>query len=197
MRAQWAAVGGHGCAGDGRAQVRSSQVQGSGPSCVSTQALIGDEHDRSKDWKEAFAQHPDVGADVAALARQAPGQRDSLEVERAGLAGASEEIVQELARLHGEYVDKFGFAFLTCTARGKSADQMLAALKARLPNDPALELKVAAAEQARTHTTHMRKGPAYSVSLPAAPPLAPRRLAEARAVASSGRWHPVASWRRA
>ena len=87
---------------------------------------------------------------MAALARQAPGQRDSLEVERAGLAGASEETVQELARLHGEYVDKFGFAFLTCTARGKSADQMLAALKARLPNDPALELKVAAAEQART-----------------------------------------------
>ena len=125
-------------------------MQGSGPSCVSTQALIGDEHDRSKDWKEAFAQHPDVGAGVAALARQAPGQRDSLEVERAGLAGASEETVQELARLHGEYVDKFGFAFLTCTARGKSADQMLAALKARLPNDPALELKVAAAEQART-----------------------------------------------
>ena len=117
---------------------------------MSTQALIGDEHDRSKDWKEAFAQHPDVGAEVAALARQAPGQRDSLEVERAGLAGASEETVQELARLHGEYVDKFGFAFLTCTARGKSADQMLAALKARLPNDPALELKVAAAEQART-----------------------------------------------
>ena len=101
MRAQWAAVGGHGCAGDGRAQVRSSQVQGSGPPCVSTQELIGDEHDRSKDWKEAFAQHPDVGADVAALARQAPGQRDSLEVERAGLAGASEETVQELARLHG------------------------------------------------------------------------------------------------
>ena len=136
--------------GDGRAQVQGSQVQGSGPSCVPTQELIGDEHDRSKDWKEAFAQHPDVGAGVAALARQAPGQRDSLEVERAGLAGASEETVQELARLHGEYVDKFGFAFLTCTARGKSADQMLAALKARLPNDPALELKVAAAEQART-----------------------------------------------
>ena len=155
MRAQWAAVGGHGCAGDGKAQVQGSQVQGSqvqgsGPSCVSTQALIGDEHDRSKDWKEAFAQHPDVGADVAALARQAPGQRDSLEVERAGLAGASEEIVQELARLHGEYGDKFGVALLTCPARGKSADQMLAALKARLPNDPALELKVAAAEQART-----------------------------------------------
>ena len=42
-----------------------------------------------------------------------------------------------------------------------------------------------------------RHCPACSVSLPAAPPLAPRRLAEARAVASSGRWHPVASWRRA
>ena len=159
MRAQWAAVGGHGCAGDGRAQVQGSQVQGSGPSCVSTQELIGDEHDRSKDWKEAFAQHPDVGAEVAALARQAPGQRDSLEVERAGLAGASEETVQELARLHGEYVDKFGFAFLTCTARGKSADQMLAALKARLPNDPALELKVAAAEQARTAYYSYAQGP--------------------------------------
>ena len=43
------------------------------PRVLSTQELIGDEHDRSKDWKEAFAQHPDAGADVAALARQAPG----------------------------------------------------------------------------------------------------------------------------
>ena len=70
--------------------------------------------------------------------------------QREGVFAQQEETVQELARLHGEYVDKFGFAFLTCTARGKSADQMLAALKARLPNDPELELKVAAAEQART-----------------------------------------------
>jgi len=123
-------------------------VQGSSPR-VSTQALIGDEQDRSKDWKEAFSHHPKVGADVVALALQAPGQRHRPEVERAGLAGASEETLQELAQRHREYGEKFGFAFLIYATRGKSADKMLAALKARMPNDPALELKVAAAEQAK------------------------------------------------
>ena len=86
---------------------------------------------------------------MVALARQAPGQRNRLEVERAGLAGASEETLQELAQRYREYAEKFGFAFLICATRGKSAEQMLAALKARMPNDPALELKVAAAEQAK------------------------------------------------
>ena len=123
-------------------------MQGSSPR-VSTQALIGDEQDRSKDWKEAFSHHPKVGADVVALALQAPGQRHRPEVERAGLAGASEETLQELAQRHREYGEKFGFAFLIYATRGKSADKMLAALKARMPNDPALELKVAAAEQAK------------------------------------------------
>jgi 2-oxo-4-hydroxy-4-carboxy-5-ureidoimidazoline decarboxylase len=119
--------------------------------------LVGDEQDRSKDWKEAFSHHPKVGADVLALARQAPGQRNRLEVERAGLAGASEETLQELAQLHREYDEKFGFAFLICATRGKSADQMLAALKARMPNDPALELKVAAAEQAKLTYLRLEK----------------------------------------
>jgi len=92
---------------------------------------------------------------VVALARQAPGQRNRLEVERAGLAGASEETLQELAQRYREYAEKFGFAFLICATRGKSAEQMLAALKARMPNDPALELKVAAAEQAKPAYTCM------------------------------------------
>ena len=145
MRAQWAAVGPMAAAAKVERAARLWPHPGSG----STQALIGDEQDRSKDWKEAFSHHPKVGADVVALARQAPGQRNRLEVERAGLAGTSEETLQELAQRYREYAEKFGFAFLICATRGKSAEQMLAALKARMPNDPAFELKVAAAEQAK------------------------------------------------
>lgn len=138
----------------GRHSKGAGTVQGSGPR-VSTQALTGDEQDRSKDWKEAFAQHPTVGAEVIALARQAPLQRPRLGLEQAGLAGASEAELQELARCFREYGEKFGFDFLMCAARGKSGEEMLAALKVRMANEPDLELQLAAAEQARPHAARM------------------------------------------
>ena len=45
-----------------------------------------------------------------------------------------------------DYESRFGYIFIVC-ATGKTAVEMLAALEARLPNDPAVELRTAAEEQ--------------------------------------------------
>ena len=45
-----------------------------------------------------------------------------------------------------EHRTGFGYIFIVC-ASGKSADQMLAILRARLNNDGATEIRVAAEEQ--------------------------------------------------
>ena len=44
------------------------------------------------------------------------------------------------------YEDKFGYIFIVC-ATGKSAEEMLGLLQARLPNAPEEEIKIAADEQ--------------------------------------------------
>src|SRR5205809_926207 len=46
------------------------------------------------------------------------------------------------------YEERFGHVFLI-SATGKRADEMLSALRGRLSNDPATELRVAAEEQAK------------------------------------------------
>lgn len=47
--------------------------------------------------------------------------------------------LDELAKLNQAYRDKHGYVFLVC-ATGKSAGEMLAILKDRLPNERALEV---------------------------------------------------------
>ncbi len=92
------------------------------------------------DWLEAFAAHPKIGA------RRPEGRFSS--AEQAGVRGASAGVLDALARRNLEYEDRFGFIFLVC-ASGRSADEMLAELEARLDNPPERELRVAAAEQAK------------------------------------------------
>ena len=53
-----------------------------------------------------------------------------------------------LAAANAAYVDRFGFIFIVC-ATGKSAEEMLALLRERLPHDRANELRIAAEEQAK------------------------------------------------
>lgn len=93
------------------------------------------------DWLEAFAAHPKIG-DLSTLREKFASS------EQGQVAGASEVTLQELAKLNLEYEKKFGFIFIVC-ATGKSADEMLAILKKRLPNERKLELQNAAVEQAK------------------------------------------------
>jgi len=93
------------------------------------------------DWLEAFATHPRIGAWEKAMTDWARG-------EQAGAAGAADATRAALAQGNRAYEDRFGHVFLI-SATGKTADELLGALRGRLTNDPATELRVAAEEQAK------------------------------------------------
>jgi len=106
----------------------------------------------AEDWLEAFTHHPQIG-DVASLRQKFAQTADWAASEQAGSAEASEATLQALAEGNAAYLKKFGFIFIVC-ATGKSAEDMLALLQARLPNDPEKELGIAAGEQRKI--THLR-----------------------------------------
>jgi 2-oxo-4-hydroxy-4-carboxy-5-ureidoimidazoline decarboxylase len=99
------------------------------------------------DWLEAFSHHPKIG-DRAALAARFPATHDLSAKEQSGVAAGNARVLDELAVANDEYLARFGFIFIVC-ATGKTAGEMLALLRARLPNDRATELQNAAAEQAK------------------------------------------------
>lgn len=90
------------------------------------------------DWLEAFSHHPRIGDRAEGFAGD----------EQAAARSASAETLRRLAEMNRAYERKFGHVFLIF-ATGRTADEMLAHLERRLANDPARELAVAAAEQAR------------------------------------------------
>jgi len=98
------------------------------------------------DFLEAFAHHPRIGGrgpDGDAWARQ----------EQARVGDAAPSIQAALGAANDRYFERFGYIFIVC-ATGKTGEEMLGLLQARLPNAPARELDIAAAEQARI--THLR-----------------------------------------
>lgn len=102
--------------------------------------------DRS-DWLEAFSHHPKIG-DRAALRQRFAATRHLSAKEQAGVDSASESTFTALAEANEEYEKKFGYIFIIC-ATGRSADEMLGILRARLRNDPEREMRIAAEEQAK------------------------------------------------
>ena len=99
------------------------------------------------DWREAFAQHPKIG-DRDALERRFATTAHLSAVEQRGVEGARSEVLTALAEANRLYEETFGYIFIVC-ARGRVRGGDAGALCAtRLPNDPAVEIRVAAAEQA-------------------------------------------------
>ncbi len=107
------------------------------------------------DWLEAFAHHPKIG-DIDSLRSKFAATRDWAGNEQSGTSAASEATLQALAQGNTDYEDKFGFIFIIC-ATGKSADEMLSALRARLANDEETELKNAAWQQQQITDLRLRK----------------------------------------
>ena len=99
------------------------------------------------DWREAFSHHPTIG-DQASLHARFPLTHQLSAREQAGVADAGEALLESLAKRNEEYHLKFGYVFIVC-ATGKRADEMLALLEARLPNEPEIEIRIAAQEQAQ------------------------------------------------
>jgi 2-oxo-4-hydroxy-4-carboxy-5-ureidoimidazoline decarboxylase len=98
------------------------------------------------DWREAFAQHPKIG-DRDALERRFATTAHLSADEQRGLDGARSDVLTALSEANGLYEETFGYIFIVC-AKGRSAETMLALLRDRLSNDPAVEIRVAASEQA-------------------------------------------------
>ena len=107
------------------------------------------------DWLEAFHSHPRIGEKKAAR-EVAEESRAWSNQEQAGFEHSAEETVQSLAELNRAYEEKFGYIFIVC-ATGKSADEMLAILRARIENAPEEELRNAAAEQAKITELRLRR----------------------------------------
>ena len=105
------------------------------------------------DFMEAFSHHPRIGGDLETLRKKYQSTAGWASQEQGGVAGASEEVLQELNKGNIEYENKFGFVFLIC-ATGKSAAEMLEALKKRLPNTKDQEIVNAKTEQGKI--THIR-----------------------------------------
>lgn len=94
------------------------------------------------DRLEAFAGHAKIG-DINALRAKYAGHTQT---EQGQVAQASDEVLQRLRDLNDQYEQRFGFIFIVC-ASGKSAEQMLHLLQARLPNSRQQEIANASAEQ--------------------------------------------------
>lgn len=107
------------------------------------------------DWLEAFHSHPRIGETKAAR-EVAEESRVWSTQEQAGLKQSAEETVRRLAELNRAYEEKFGYIFIVC-ATGKSADEMLSILQARIEDAPEVELRTAAAEQAKITELRLQK----------------------------------------
>jgi allantoicase len=89
-----------------------------------------------KDWLEAFAAHPRIGAtEGSTWSKQ----------EQSGVQDAQRA---ELAKSNQEYFDKFGFVFLVC-ASGRGGEEMLTELRRRLASTREQEIRTAAEEQSK------------------------------------------------
>ncbi len=91
---------------------------------------------------EAFGGHARIG-DIELLRSRYAGRATQ---EQGQVLQASESVIQELYRLNIEYEQKNGFIFIVC-ASGKSAEEMLGLLEARVNNPREHELKNGAREQ--------------------------------------------------
>lgn len=105
------------------------------------------------DWLEAFAAHPPIGGSFPPVSDRANAWARQ---EQSGTRDADAGQLTELALLNREYAERFGHVFLIC-ATGKSAAEILALGRQRLPNDPETELAIAAEEQRKITRLRLEK----------------------------------------
>ena len=111
--------------------------------------------------REAFAAHPRIGATGATGATRdahAPAGGDTAwsAGEQRAAATADASILAELAEANRIYHERHGLLFIVC-ATGRSAEAMLADLRARTPRSLADELRTAAEEQIKITRLRLHK----------------------------------------
>lgn len=99
---------------------------------------------------EAFSGHARIG-DIELLRSRYAGRATQ---EQGQVLAASDAVIQELYTLNQVYEQQNGFIFIVC-ASGKSAEEMLALLKARITNSRSQELVNGALEQGKITTLRL------------------------------------------
>lgn len=107
------------------------------------------------DFMQAFEAHPMIG-DVNSLREKFKSTQAMASHEQSGAQSASEEVLQALHQLNHQYLQKHGFIFIIF-ATGKTATEMLTALKSRLHNSTETEIENAAAEQIKITCLRLTK----------------------------------------
>lgn len=107
------------------------------------------------DYLAAFDGHPKIG-DVNSLKAKYANTQGEASHEQSGVNTAADAVIDALSEGNNDYDEKFGFIFIVF-ASGKSAQQMLDLLLARLPNTREQELVNAAAEQAKITDLRLQK----------------------------------------
>jgi len=102
--------------------------------------------------REAFAAHPAIGETKV----PASGDTAWSAGEQRAAATSDDQLLAALADANRAYLDKHGFLFIVC-ATGRSADAMLADLRARTPSSLADELRTAAEEQIKITRLRLHK----------------------------------------
>jgi 2-oxo-4-hydroxy-4-carboxy-5-ureidoimidazoline decarboxylase len=114
---------------------------------VATLSLTADEvwsTMEETDWLEAFASHPRIGSRKAS--HSTSQSTTWSQQEQSSTAGATNQVLAELADGNDLYAQRFGFTYIVC-ATGKSAEEMLTTLKRRLASDRETELREAVEQQ--------------------------------------------------
>jgi 2-oxo-4-hydroxy-4-carboxy-5-ureidoimidazoline decarboxylase len=109
-----------------------------------------------RDYLQAFAHHPEIGADLEQLRKKFASTATLSLGEQAGAVGASEATLIALRQGNQAYRERFGYPFIVC-ATGKSAPEMLALLQQRLSGPAEAELALAAGEQAKITRLRLQK----------------------------------------
>ena len=109
----------------------------------------------NQDWLEAFRAHPKIGEKKAAATQSEQARSWSVQ-EQSAAARATPEVIFALAEGNREYEQRFGFIYIVC-ATGKSSEELLKVLEARLKNGSETELRNAAEEQRKITRLRLEK----------------------------------------
>ncbi len=108
-----------------------------------------------EDGLEAFQHHPKIG-DLKSLEKKFASTSQWSQGEQQSVSSASLQTLQKLQEGNKQYEEKFGFIFIVC-ATGKSADEMLGLLEARIGNERHKEIKIAMEEQRKITAIRLNK----------------------------------------
>lgn len=106
-------------------------------------------------WQEAFDSHPRIGQHHAQKQAATESLRWSEQEQKAALSPDA-TATRDLEDANQRYEEHFGRIFIVCAA-GRSAQEILDLLEARMSNNPATELREAVEQQRQITQLRLRR----------------------------------------